>query len=145
MPGAFRQATVLDQAAGLARRLAARRRANGRDPAARAAALERVERIAWLLDGAIVIPGTGRRVGLDALLGLVPVAGDLAGGLLGGWIVCEAFRLGAPAGLIARMLGNLAIDTGLGAIPLAGDVFDAAWKANRRNADLLRDWLATQR
>jgi hypothetical protein len=102
----------------------------------------RVEQLAWLLDNSIVIPGIGRRIGIDALLGIIPVVGDIAGGALGGWIVYEAWRLGAPARVIAKMLGNLAIDTGVGAIPIAGDVFDAAWKANRRNADLLRDWLA---
>jgi len=91
-----------------------------------------------------VIPGLGRRIGIDALLGVVPVVGDVAGGALGGWIVYEAWRLGAPPRLIAKMLANLAVDTGVGAIPIAGDIFDAAWKANRRNAELLRDWLATR-
>lgn len=126
-----------------ARRLAAWRRANWQDPVLRADSLRRVERLAWLLDSAIVIPGIGRRIGVDALLGIVPVVGDVASSVLGGWIVYEAWRLGAPLHLIARMLGNLAIDTGIGAIPVAGDVFDAAWKANQRNATLLRDWLAT--
>lgn len=137
-------AALFGQVALAARRLAEWRRANGQDPALRAQGLRRVERLAWLLDNAIVIPGIGRRIGIDALLGIVPVVGDVATSALGGWIVYEAWRLGAPLPLIARMLGNLAIDTGIGAIPIAGDVFDAAWKANQRNAVLLRDWLATR-
>jgi hypothetical protein len=136
--------TLFDHVSLAARRVAAWRRANAQDPTLRAQSLRRVDRLAWLLDSAVVVPGLGRRIGLDALLGIVPVVGDVASSALGGWIVFEAWRLGAPARLIAKMLGNLAIDTGIGAIPLAGDVFDAAWKANRRNAELLHDWLATQ-
>lgn len=114
------------------------------DRFARQAALRRVEGLAWLLDSAIVVPGLQRRIGLDALLGLVPVVGDALGGMLGAWIVLEAWRLGAPLRVIARMIGNLAIDTGVGAVPIAGDLFDAAWAANRRNAALLREWLALE-
>jgi hypothetical protein len=134
---------LFDHVSLAARRIAEWRRANGRDPSLRAQSLRRVDRLAWLLDNAIVVPGLGRRIGIDALLGVVPIVGDVASSALGSWIVFEAWRLGAPARVIAKMLGNLAIDTGIGAIPLAGDVFDAAWKANRRNAELLRDWLAT--
>jgi hypothetical protein len=134
---------LFDHVSLAARRIAEWRRANGRDPLLRAQSLRRVDRLAWLLDNAIVVPGLGRQIGIDALLGVVPIVGDVASSALGSWILFEAWRLGAPARVIAKMLGNLAIDTGIGAIPLAGDVFDAAWKANRRNAELLRDWLAT--
>jgi hypothetical protein len=145
MAGTFHQASLLDQAAMLSRRVDDWRQANARDPSTRAATLARVDRIAWLLDSAIVVPGIERRVGIDALLGAVPIAGDVAGGLLGCWIVGEAYRVGAPAGLIGRMLANLATDTAIGVIPIAGDILDAGWKANRRNAELLREWLTRQR
>jgi hypothetical protein len=145
MPTTIHSGPLFEHIAGSARRLAAWRRANARDPALRAASQRRVEQLAWLLDSAIVLPGLGRRIGFDALIGLVPVVGDAAGFVLGSWIVFEAWRLGAPARLIAKMLGNLAVDTGVGAIPIAGDLFDAAWKANQRNAALLRAWLASTR
>ncbi len=127
------------------RRLAAWRSANARDPRSRIAALRRVDRLAWILDGALAIPGINRRFGLDAIIGLVPVVGDMLGGLLAGWIVVEAWRLGAPARILMRMLGNIAIDTGIGAVPVAGDLFDVVWAANRRNAALLRAYLEQDR
>lgn len=112
------------------------------DPAQRAATLRRVDRLAWLMDSAIVVPVLNRRIGIDAIIGALPVAGDVAGAAVGFWIVLEAWRIGAPPRLLARMLANIAVDTGLGAVPIAGDIFDAAWKSNRRNAVLLRTWLA---
>lgn len=112
------------------------------DPAQRAATLRRVDRLAWLMDSAIVVPVLNRRIGIDAIIGALPVAGDVAGAAVGLWIVLEAWRIGAPPRLLARMLANIAVDTGLGAVPIAGDIFDAAWKSNRRNAVLLRTWLA---
>lgn len=96
----------------------------------------RVEALAWLLDSAIRLPG-GFRIGLDALIGLVPVVGDAAGALLSAYIVREAARLGAPPSLLLRMAFNVLLEGLVGAIPLLGDLFDAAWKANRRNAALL--------
>lgn len=117
------------------------RDATRHDPARREAALRRVERLAWFLDSAVAIPVLQRRIGLDAVLGAIPVVGDALGALLAGWIVFESWRLGAPARLLVRMAANIAIDTGLGAVPIAGDVFDVMWASNRRNAALLRDWL----
>jgi hypothetical protein len=101
------------------------------DPLARARALAR------LLDSAIAIPGTGIRVGADALLGLVPGLGDVAGALLGGYLVLLAQRLGAPRAVILRMLGNVALDTIGGSVPIAGDLFDVAFRSNVRNVALL--------
>ena len=100
--------------------------------------LTRLDRLANLLDAAIVVPGTGRRIGLDALLGLIPGIGDAVAGALSLYIVAEGVRLGVPPRLVARMLMNVAIDTGLGSVPLAGDVFDALFQSNRRNLALLR-------
>jgi Domain of unknown function (DUF4112) len=108
-------------------------------------ALRRVARLAYWLDDRFRIPGTRRRLGVDGLLGLVPGIGDTATALIASYIVLEAWRLGAPKGTIARMLANLGIDYVIGLVPLAGDLADLAWKANRRNARLLRDHLATRR
>ena len=104
-------------------------------------ALERLERLSRLLDTAIAVPGTSIRLGADAAIGLLPGIGDLISTLLSSYIVYEAHRLGAPKWLIARMIGNVVLDTTLGAIPLAGDVFDVMWRANRRNVRLLREHL----
>jgi hypothetical protein len=104
-------------------------------------ALARLERLSRLLDTAIVVPGTSIRLGADAAIGLVPGIGDLITTAISSYIVYEAHRLGAPKHLIARMVGNVVIDSVIGAIPLAGDVFDVLWRANRRNVRLLRDHL----
>lgn len=101
----------------------------------------RLNRLAWLLDSSIPIPGTRFSIGLDALIGLVPVAGDLAGVLLSGYILEEAVALGVPRSILARMALNVAVEGLAGMIPFAGDVFDAAFKANQRNVRLLNAYL----
>lgn len=105
------------------------------------AARRRLERMAWLLDDSIPLPGTSRRFGLDPLLGLIPGVGDVAGAMLSLWLVVEAARLGAPRGVLARMAGNVLLETLVGAIPVIGDLFDFIWKANTRNRDLLTDYI----
>lgn len=107
----------------------------------REASLARLETLAHVMDTAFVIPGINRRVGFDALIGLVPVIGDVASMVISSFIVYEAKRLGAPRWLVARMGLNVAVDGLLGVVPLAGDLFDAAFKANRRNVHLLRRWM----
>ena len=102
---------------------------------------ERLNRLAWLLDSSIPIPGTGLSIGLDALIGLFPVLGDLIGVALSSFIVAEASRLGAPRALLTRMAFNVAVEGVVGIVPLAGDLFDAGWKANQRNVRLLGAWL----
>src|SRR5688500_6631225 len=92
---------------------------------------------ARLLDSAVGIPGTNLRCGLDALIGLVPGVGDMAGAALSGYIVLAAARLGAPKAVLLRMVLNVAIDTGIGSVPLLGDLFDAGWRSNTRNTALL--------
>lgn len=104
----------------------------------REAVLARLELVAHVLDTAFVIPGTNRRVGIDALIGLVPVVGDLLTTALSSYILYEAKRLGVPKMLLARMMGNVALHGVAGMVPLFGDVFDAAFKANQRNVRLLR-------
>jgi len=100
-------------------------------------ALERLRRLAWLLDSSIPIPGTRWSVGIDALIGLVPVLGDAAGMILSSYILVEAARMGASKGVLARMALNIAIEGLVGAVPILGDVFDAGFKANQRNIKLL--------
>ena len=101
----------------------------------------RLNRLAWLLDSSIPIPGTRFSIGIDALIGLVPFIGDLVGVLLSSTILVEAARLGAGRSVLARMALNVAVEGLAGLVPLAGDVFDAAWKANQRNVRLLNQWL----
>lgn len=100
--------------------------------------LARLETLATLMDAALVIPGTNVRIGFDALIGLVPGVGDLISAAVSGFIIVEARRLGAPRWLLARMAGNVAIDAVGGTIPLVGDLFDVAFRANLKNVRLLR-------
>jgi hypothetical protein len=101
------------------------------------ARMARLRRVGWLLDNAIPIPGTRFHLGIDQIIGLVPGIGDLIGGALSLYIIVEAWRLGVPRGLLARMGWNVAVDTLVGEIPLLGDLFDIAFKANIRNLALL--------
>jgi len=101
------------------------------------AQVERLRRLAVLLDNSIPIPGTGFRIGLEAILGLVPGAGDLVGGAFSLYILLQAARMGVPRSLLARMGWNLGIDVLVGSVPLLGDIFDAGFKANLRNLALL--------
>lgn len=104
--------------------------------------LAAVRRFAYWLDAGIRVPGTNLRFGLDPIIGLIPGIGDAAGAILAGWILVEAVRLGASRATLVRMAGNVALDAGLGAVPLIGDIFDFAWKANLRNVALLERHLA---
>ena len=101
------------------------------DPLARARTLAR------LLDSAAKVPGTGIRFGADAVLGLIPGLGDVAGAALAGYLVILAQRLGAPRAVVLRMLANVAVDTVGGTVPIIGDLFDVAYKSNTRNVALL--------
>lgn len=112
-----------------------------RTTVARDSAPPALRRLAWLLDDAFRVPGTDRRFGIDPLLGLLPVGGDVAGAALSGWIVITAARLGAPPSVLVRMGGNLLLDAIVGAVPVLGDLFDAGWKANRRNVDMMRAYI----
>ena len=100
--------------------------------------VHRLERFAHLSDSAYRIPIIGRRIGLDGLVGLVPGIGDGVTALMAFYPLVEAWRLGVPGALLLRMLANIGADSILGAVPIAGDLFDFAFKANRRNVALLR-------
>lgn len=106
-------------------------------PADHNARIRRMRRLARFLDTAIRVPGTRVRFGADSIIGLIPGAGDLLGGALSAYIIIEAAQLGIPRHLLLRMLANLGIDMAVGAVPLLGDIFDVAFKANRRNLDLV--------
>jgi len=107
--------------------------------------LARFEMIARLLDIAFVLPGTPIRYGVDGLLRLIPVVGDLVATALSLWLVREARALGAPWHVTARMLANVALDGVVGMVPIAGDAFDVLFRANMRNVRLLRRWLEHHR
>jgi Domain of unknown function (DUF4112) len=110
------------------------------DRSSRREIVERLDKLATLLDTALVIPGTNIRFGADALVGLVPGIGDAITTILSAYIVYEAHRLGAPAHLITRMIANVAVDSLITAVPVAGSVADVFFRANRRNMRLLREW-----
>ncbi|WP_244531662.1 DUF4112 domain-containing protein [Halogranum amylolyticum] len=98
--------------------------------------LDRLHGLSHLLDNAVRVPGTNYRIGLDPLLGLLPVVGDAPGAVLAAYIVVEAAYLGVPRETLLRMLFNLVVDATVGSLPVVGDVFDAVWKANARNVRL---------
>ena len=106
--------------------------------------LARLDALAKLLDVAFIVPGTNVRYGIDGLIGLIPVIGDIITTAISLWLVREARALGAPWYLTARMLGNVAVDGVVGMVPLAGDAFDVMFRANMRNMRLLRRWLDKQ-
>ncbi len=108
------------------------------------AALARITAVAKLMDSLFAIPGTRIRLGVDALLGLVPVVGDIAAQVVSGYLIWEARQLGVPKLTLWRMVGNTLIDTVVGAVPLVGDAFDIAFRANMKNLRLLQRHLEKQ-
>ncbi|WP_338742351.1 DUF4112 domain-containing protein [Haloplanus salilacus] len=101
------------------------------------AALERMQTVAYVLDDSIRVPGMDYRVGLDPLLGSIPVVGDIASGAFSLYIVLESARLGVGYTTLVAMIANVSLDVAGGMIPYAGTVFDAVWKANKRNLELV--------
>jgi hypothetical protein len=107
----------------------------GNDPAAIRARVETLERV---LERSFTVPGINRQVGLDAIVGLVPVAGDLVSAAVGLYLVWEARNLGMSKFQLARMTANVGFDSLVGAIPVAGDLFDFVFRSNSRNLKLIR-------
>jgi hypothetical protein len=102
---------------------------------------QRVELMEMMLERALILPGTTYRVGLDAIIGLIPILGDVIAAAMGAWIVWEARNLGMSRWQIARMSANVGMDTLIGAIPLVGDVFDLGFRSNSRNLKIIRKHL----
>ena len=107
----------------------------GRDPAA---VRRRIEAMEQVLERTFTVPGINRPVGLDALAGLIPVVGDVLTAGLGAYIVWEASNLGLPKWKLWRMAGNVLFDSAVGAVPVAGDVFDFLFKSNTRNLKIVK-------
>lgn len=101
------------------------------------ATVRKLRQLSNVLDNAIRIPGTSIGIGLDPILGLIPGGGDLLGGILSAYIVFQAFKLGLPRETLIKMVSNIALETITGTVPVFGDVFDVAWKANVKNVELL--------
>ncbi|WP_243444663.1 DUF4112 domain-containing protein [Sphingosinicella humi] len=110
----------------------------GRDPASVRRRLEAMEAV---LERLFVVPGINRPVGLDSILGLVPVVGDIVTASMGAWLVWEARNLGMSKFQLARMAGNVGIDAVLGAVPIVGDLFDFAFRSNSRNLRIIKRYL----
>jgi Domain of unknown function (DUF4112) len=110
------------------------------DAWSRRASLERLDRLSRLFDVAFVVPGTNIRFGVEAILRLVPGIGDVAASSLSCWLLYEASRLGVPRHILFRMIANVVVEGVVGAVPVAGDLFDIGWRANRRNVGLLREY-----
>lgn len=102
------------------------------------ASVARIEALSRVMDSAFAIPGTNVRLGLDAIIGLVPVLGDLVSQAISSYIIWEARKLGVSRFTMARMIGNTALDTLVGIIPFAGDAFDVLFRANMKNLALLK-------
>lgn len=115
-----------------------------RDEIVRPVRLSRVEADPWsaliarMMDTAFVIPGTNIRFGFDAIIGLFPGAGDAIGALISSVLIAQAARLGVPKIVVARMAGNVFINTVVGTIPVLGDVFSVFFKSNAKNYELLK-------
>jgi hypothetical protein len=118
--------------------------ANPFAPLTREQRLARLDALSQLLDVAFVVPGTKIRYGIDGLIGLIPVVGDIITTAISLWVVREARALGAPWHITTRMLGNVAVDGVIGIVPFVGDAFDVMFRANVRNVKMLKKWLEKQ-
>ncbi len=107
----------------------------GSDPAA---VRQRIEALEKLLERSLTIPGTKIPIGLDALAGLIPVAGDLITAAMGAWMIWEARNLGLPKWQMWRMAANVGFDTAIGAVPVVGDLFDFAFRSNSKNLRIIK-------
>ncbi|RKF20811.1 DUF4112 domain-containing protein [Altericroceibacterium spongiae] len=110
----------------------------GNDPAS---IRQRIQMMEALLERAFTVPGIKRGVGLDAVIGLIPVVGDVITAAMGAYIIWEARNLGIPKWKLWRMAGNIAFDSAIGAIPVAGDLFDFVYRSNSRNLKIIKKHL----
>ena len=107
----------------------------------RSRTVARLRSLSYLLDSSVRLPLLGTRIGLDPIIGLIPGFGDALTLLPAGYIVFEAYRLGVPRRVVARMALNIGVETLFGAVPILGDIFDATFKANLRNLVLLERYV----
>lgn len=110
----------------------------------RDASLRRMQAVANILDNAFVIPGTKQRIGIDAIIGLVPGVGDVLTTILSSYVIWEARNLGVSRFALARMLANLGVHAVIGSIPLIGDIFDAFFRVNQRNMRIVRSHISRE-
>lgn len=103
-----------------------------------AGAERRIGRVTHVLDELVSVPGTPIKVGLDPIIGVIPIAGDALAALVGVWVILEASQFGIPRVVLGRMVANLVVDLGIGAIPLIGDAYDLFFRSNSRNLELFR-------
>ena len=106
--------------------------------------LLRLKRFSHNLDEAFTIPGTKHKIGIDPIIGLIPIGGDLIGGVLSIYIMHAGIRMGMPRAAIVRMFTNVALEFIIGCIPIIGDLFDATWKSNQRNVKLIQDSVVSE-
>lgn len=102
---------------------------------------DRLKKLANALDSRYRIPGTGIRFGWDSIVGLVPIAGDILTALLGGYVIAQGYKAGAPRKLLLKMAANTLLDLFGGSLPIVGDAYDILWRSNQRNVKLLETWL----
>ena len=112
------------------------------DARSRRAALDRLDMLATAFDTAFVVPGSNVRFGVEAMLRLIPGVGDAVASALSCYLLYEAYKLDVPPTLLVRMLANVVLEGAIGAVPMAGDLFDVFFRANRRNVALLRQHFA---
>jgi hypothetical protein len=117
------------------------RRLSDLDSDPQALTLKRLRQLSRILDKVVTIPGTPIHIGLDPLVGFLPIGGDILGVILASYIVIEAARIGVPKGMLSRMVLNVIIDGLVGTVPIMGDLFDFAWTANEYNIKLLEEHL----
>jgi len=108
------------------------------EPRTRAEVERSLDQLSHLMDGLFRVPGTGWRVGLDAIVGLIPGVGDFATTAVSLYILAAGVRYRVPKVTLLRMAANIGVDYLLGAVPVVGDIFDAAWKSNQMNVELVR-------
>jgi hypothetical protein len=104
-----------------------------------AARLARLRKLAWIIDGVFRLPGTRFRFGLNSIIGMLPVGGDAVLGVVSLYIIYEAAQLGVPGPKLARMLANVGVEVLGGSVPIVGDLFDMALKANLRNLAIIEE------
>lgn len=101
--------------------------------------LLRLKLLSERLDDSIKIPGTNQKIGIDAIVGIIPILGDFIGVIFSTYIMYSGIKMGVSSKIVKKMAANIAIEFIIGSIPIIGDIFDALWKANKRNVELIEE------